>query len=788
MQPARVAFVPAARLVLAAALACALLLVVALAPGPAGAVACVVNSVADSGPGTLREKVNDATCDSITFTLPNPSTITLTTGELTIGRNLTITGPGAAALTVSGNNASRVFNVTGGTAVISGLTVTNGRENNGIGGGAIYMNGGVALSLTRVTVRDSFTNYIGGGLYTVGGVVTIAESTFSGNQANEAGAFYNFNSVPNITNSTFSGNLGLGTIILAGTNGATTPTIASSTIAGNTSHPGALVVFSGGYVTLQGTLFANNGGSCFIQNPGTIVNGGYNLDNGSSCGFGSANGSISSANPLLAPLGDYGGPTQTFALLPGSPAIDRVPSTGAGCPATDQRGVARPQPTGGACDSGAFESRGFTMTLVNGNNQSAVINTAFANPLRVEVASAFGEPVQGGRVTFTGPGSGAGIQGSPLSDGINMNGRAGVTPTANGTVGGPYTVAASAAGVATGGNFSLTNLAIPTTLVAADASGAYTGTTNLSATLTATGGAGLSGKTIAFTLNGAAVCGGGGQPACPVTDASGVAALTGVSLGSIGAGSYPVGVGVSFAGDSTTVAASDTAALTVSKAATALTLVRGDATYGDTDGSLRATLRRTNGDSGPVIGATVIFTLNGNPVCGGGGQPACPTTDASGLAELADVAIPAGLGAGSYPGAVGATFGGDTNHLESSSSGPLRVARRIIVVRSVDREVALRQPNPPAAPPADCLAAQTPTSACWLALAAGSSFAPGDDWGDLGIFPARGAGLRFLYSRNYPHSNQTEYVGKTYRISAAGLGSANYDIRYQSGTLKVVAP
>ena len=57
-------------------------------------------------------------------------------------------------------------------------------------------------------------------------------------------------------------------------------------------------------------------------------------------------------DPLLAPLADNGGPTLTFAVLPGSPAVDAGNSSG--CPATDQRGVKRPQ--GSACDIGAFEA------------------------------------------------------------------------------------------------------------------------------------------------------------------------------------------------------------------------------------------------------------------------------------------------------------------------------------------------------------------------------------------------------------------------------------------------
>ena len=60
-------------------------------------------------------------------------------------------------------------------------------------------------------------------------------------------------------------------------------------------------------------------------------------------------------DPKLGTLQDNGGPTETMALGVGSAAIDQVPATGANCPATDQRGVKRPQPAGGRCDIGAYE-------------------------------------------------------------------------------------------------------------------------------------------------------------------------------------------------------------------------------------------------------------------------------------------------------------------------------------------------------------------------------------------------------------------------------------------------
>jgi hypothetical protein len=77
------------------------------------------------------------------------------------------------------------------------------------------------------------------------------------------------------------------------------------------------------------------------------------IDGGHDISFPETSCPGANVDPLLGPLAANGGPTLTQALLPGSPAIDAVPSSGAGCPPTDQRGVIRPQ--GPACDIGAFE-------------------------------------------------------------------------------------------------------------------------------------------------------------------------------------------------------------------------------------------------------------------------------------------------------------------------------------------------------------------------------------------------------------------------------------------------
>jgi hypothetical protein len=203
---------------------------------------------------------------------------------------------------------------------------------------------------------------------------------------------------------------------------------------------------------VAGNTAATNGPDAI----GTVTSKGNNLvgaTDGSSGWLGTdLTGTVAAPlNPLLASLGNYGGPTQTMPLLPGSPAIDAGTSTGA--PAFDQRGQARV----GAVDIGAFESQGFTIAVTSGSGQSTDISTAFAAPLVVTVtANNPSEPVAGGLVTFTPPASGASatIGGSPAI--ISAAGTASVTVTANGFAG-SYTVSATASGITTPASFRLAN-------------------------------------------------------------------------------------------------------------------------------------------------------------------------------------------------------------------------------------------------------------------------------------------------------------------------------------------
>jgi hypothetical protein len=136
-------------------------------------------------------------------------------------------------------------------------------------------------------------------------------------------------------------------------------------------------------------------------------------------------------------------------------------------------------------DIGAFESRGFTLSITGGNNQQGITGTTLASPLSVQVASAFGEPVQGGQVTFSAPTSGATATFPDGTVALDANGKASLSVLANSTTGG-YTVTATTTGAAPV-NFSLTNVA-PLSLPAALPGGTYGSA--YSQTLMASGGAG----------------------------------------------------------------------------------------------------------------------------------------------------------------------------------------------------------------------------------------------------------------------------------------------------------
>jgi len=252
------------------------------------------------------------------------------TGDLDITANLTITGAGADVTVVDGNGITdRVFHTLAGQITLSGVTMQDGHVP-GDGGGLYNL---ANLTLTNVSIMDNQASGRAGGLYNAG-TLTVSNSTIANNTATSDGSgVITGSGQATLTNVTISGHSGNQLINQSST------TLTHVTIVGN-------VQVTAGTLSALNTLIA---GSC----TGTLHSLGYNLlQNATGCTIsGDTTGNLIGQSPRLGLLAANGGQTLTFALLPDSPAIEA--GTNNGCPATDQRGVPRPQ--GQTCDMGAYE-------------------------------------------------------------------------------------------------------------------------------------------------------------------------------------------------------------------------------------------------------------------------------------------------------------------------------------------------------------------------------------------------------------------------------------------------
>jgi hypothetical protein len=334
---------------------------------PLDLLAPVVVTVAntdDAGAGSLRQAVIDAPTDAvIRFDAAIAGqTVVLTTGQISIPKNVTIEGPISAGMTISGNLVSGVFRVMqGANVVLRNLSIVNGRS---LKGGGVLNEGTVMIDHTLLANNEAED---GGGLFMadVATLATIVNSTISGNVATFEG-----------------GGLVANRAVI----------IRNSTIAENTSTDGGGITFLRGTLDVRNSIIANNIDSdpvkgsrpnCSISAGEVLVLTGTNLSNDNGCGTGPA---MVIANPRLAPIASNGGPTKTYALLLGSPAIDG----GSVCSeATDQRYVARPQ--GVTCDIGAFELDKFaSVTLTIAPNVAVNTKTGVATVTGTATCSAPG--------------------------------------------------------------------------------------------------------------------------------------------------------------------------------------------------------------------------------------------------------------------------------------------------------------------------------------------------------------------------------------------------------------
>ncbi len=349
----------------------------------------VVTNTNDSGPGSLRATIGGASSgDTIEFASNVTGTITLsaTNGPLDITQKLEIEGPGANNLTISGNDATEVFEVeSGATASIAGLTIADGSAEYG---GGIW-NGGT-LTVTNSTLSGNSGTYgiratipgLGGGIFNGGGTLTVTNSTLSGNSATDGGGIFNGGGTLTVTDSTLAGNSASASAGGIYNDGGTL-TVTDSTLAGNSAS-----YFGGGVVTYEPVAVTTLGDTIIATNTaptgpdvyGPVTSLGYNLIGNSTGGSSFAATDLVNVNPLLGPLQNNGGPTETMALLPGSPAIDAgnvaLAVDANGNPlTTDQRGVQRD--VFGGVDIGAFEVQvyqvSFTTDSGGGSLRSAMI-------------------------------------------------------------------------------------------------------------------------------------------------------------------------------------------------------------------------------------------------------------------------------------------------------------------------------------------------------------------------------------------------------------------------------
>jgi predicted outer membrane repeat protein len=336
----------------------------------------IVDRLTDAGQGQdlagdLRYCLTQAADgDSITFGVTGTVNLTGALPDLT--HSISIQGPGADLMTVRRDTGGvyRIFTVAPGTTVsLSGLTIANGNPGLGEVGGGIFNSG--ALMLSSCTVSGNVAGN-GGGIY--GGTLSVSDSTFSDNHVPFLGGGL-FGITLSVSDSTFSGNsasLGGGIYGLSDSTSISQSTV-SNNVASSPQGAAGIQIQSNGTFIARDTIVAGNTGGDVLGS----VTGDDNLIGG---------------DPQLGPLQDNGGPTQTMALRPGSPALN------AGDPdllgSTGQRGVVR---TGGV-NIGAYQASAASFRL----DAPAALTAGVPFDVTVMARDPFGQVAVGytGTVTF----------------------------------------------------------------------------------------------------------------------------------------------------------------------------------------------------------------------------------------------------------------------------------------------------------------------------------------------------------------------------------------------------
>ncbi|MGA9061102.1 MAG: Ig-like domain repeat protein [Terracidiphilus sp.] len=547
-----------------------------------------------AGTGTI-------TFDATTFAAANTAaqnTITLKYGVLGMPPFTTITGPTAGSgatlanlVTLDGNGASTVFTVGSGVtdASIANLTIQHG---NGAASGGIQNAGALTLAADSITGNTATGSGAGGGINNSGSLV-LTSTTISGNTAGGTGGGISNSGTLTLADDTITGNSSSGSG--GGIYNSSTLVASDSTLSGNTattpSGGGGIDNIGPGTVALANSILSgntSNSASDDLDNSGVFSN---NLGNV----IGVLNGAPVNATAInLAPLANYGGPTQTVVPLPGSPAI--CAGLAAGIPSgltTDQRGLPNTNsnyPGYAACvDAGAVQTNYALIfstqpagPAVNTNFAAAVTLTESGNPFQPSVTIPL---TLSGTGTLSG-GSAATLGGvASYTLQVNAAGSSD-TLTANLTLNGALTPPVA---ISTTSNSFDVGAVTPTVGLSLSAASVTYGTL---VTLTATVPPAASG-TVTFYNNGSTVLGAGSVSGGTAT----------FSSSTLAAGSYSITA--AYSGDSNyNSSTSSPQSLTVNQATATVTLGGLSQTYTGSALSATATTNPT--------GLTVTFTYNGS--------------------------------------------------------------------------------------------------------------------------------------------------------------------------------
>jgi hypothetical protein len=281
--------------------------------------------------------------------------------------------------TMSGHTASEGGGIyhredSAGTLTIT-RSILSGNVAHGSGGGIFSLR---PLTLTHSTVSGNVASQGSGGGICMRDTLMLTDSTLSGNVANGSGAagggIFSFAPVT-LTNTTLSGNVASQGVGGGISQAIGTLTLTNCTLSGNTASQGGGISIIGGamvppgHAILENTILAQNtvpptgtGPDCVTMSgisPGQATSHGHNLiGDPTGCTISLAASDLT-GDPGVGAFVDDGTPGRGhFPLLPASRAIDAIPWGTNGCGTavfSDQRGQARPQPAGGACDIGAYE-------------------------------------------------------------------------------------------------------------------------------------------------------------------------------------------------------------------------------------------------------------------------------------------------------------------------------------------------------------------------------------------------------------------------------------------------